>query len=248
MLICVVVDIPQMMEELRAAFAADYTLSREWRIGQLKALIRLIDEEGPALCEAMRIDLHKSPLEGFLTELALVKSEAITAVEHLDEWMTPIKTRNSALNIPCWSTTQRDPLGVVLIMGAWNYPMQLSLAPLVGAIAGGNCAVLKPGSYAVASSHALAIAINKHMDKQCIRVVEGNRAMTGALLKETFETTFFTGSAFVGKIVATACAQNLRPCVLELGGKSPVIVDKGAHIDHAVQRLIWGTFVNGVLC
>lgn len=143
------------------------------------------------------------------------------------------------------STTQRDPLGVVLIMGAWNYPMQLSLAPLVGAIAGGNCVVIKPGSYAVASSHALAIAIKKHMDGQCIRVVEGNREMTSAILKETFETTFFTGSAFVGKIVATACAQKLRPCVLELGGKSPSIVDKSANLDHAVQRLVWGTFVNG---
>jgi acyl-CoA reductase-like NAD-dependent aldehyde dehydrogenase len=237
-----------MMEELRSAFAADYTLSKEWRLSQLKALVRLLDEEGPALCEAMRKDLHKSPLEGFLTELALVKSETLTAIEMLDEWMTPTKTRNSALNIPSWSTTQRDPLGVVLIMGAWNYPMQLSLAPMVGAIAGGNCIVIKPGSYAVASSHALAIAIKKHMDSQCIRVVEGNRAMTGAILKETFETTFFTGSAFVGKIVATACAQNLRPCVLELGGKSPSIVDKSANLDHAVQRLVWGTFVNGEYC
>mmetsp|Transcript_28376 Transcript_28376/g.47958 ORF Transcript_28376/g.47958 Transcript_28376/m.47958 type:complete len:552 (-) Transcript_28376:421-2076(-) len=238
-------DIPQMMDELRSAFAADYTLSREWRISQLKAMVRMLDEEGPALCEAMRLDLHKSPLEGFLTELALVKSETLTAIEMLEEWMAPTKTRNSALNIPSWSTTQRDPLGVVLIMGAWNYPMQLSLAPMVGAIAGGNCIVIKPGSYAVASSHALAIAIKKHFDSQCIRVVEGNRSMTGAILKETFETTFFTGSAFVGKIVATACAQNLRPCVLELGGKSPTIVDKSANLDHAVQRLVWGTFVNG---
>ena len=234
-----------MMDDLRSAFTSDFTLSKEWRLSQLKAMARMLDEEGPALCEAMRLDLHKSPLEGFLTELALVKSETLTAIEMLDEWMTPTKTRNSALNIPSWSTTQRDPLGVVLIMGAWNYPMQLSLAPMVGAIAGGNCIVIKPGSYAVASSHALAIAIKKHMDSQCIRVVEGNRAMTGAILKETFETTFFTGSAFVGRIVATACAQNLRPCVLELGGKSPTIVDKSANLDHAVQRLVWGTFVNG---
>lgn len=159
--------------------------------------------------------------------------------------MTPKKTRNSALNIPCWSTTQRDPLGVVLIMGAWNYPMQLSLAPLVGAIAGGNCVVVKPGSYAIESSHALARAISKHLDNSCIKVLEGNREMTNALLNETFETTFFTGSAFVGKIVAQAAASHLRPCVLELGGKSPTIVDKSANLEHAVQRLIWGTFING---
>ncbi len=109
-----------MMDELRAAFAADYTLSYEWRISQLKALVRLLDEEGPKLCEAMKSDLGKSPLEGYLTELALIKSETLTAIEHLSEWMKPIKTRNSALNIPSWSTTQRDPLGVVLIMGVWN--------------------------------------------------------------------------------------------------------------------------------
>jgi aldehyde dehydrogenase (NAD+) len=190
-------------------------------------------------------DLHKSPLEGYLTELALVKAEIETALECLDEWMTPTKTGNSALNIPSWSTTQRDPLGVVLIMGAWNYPMQLTLAPLVGAIAGGNCVVVKPGSYAVESSHAMTQVISKYLDKECIRVVEGNREVTNALLKETFENIFFTGSAFVGKIVAQAAASNLRPCVLELGGKSPTIVDKSADLEHAAQRVIWGTFLNG---
>ena len=114
-----------MVESLRTSFASDKTLSREWRLSQLRAFLRMIEEEGPALCDAMLKDLHKSPLEGYLTELGLVKSEIETAIEHLDEWMTPIKTQNSALNIPCWSTTQRDPLGVVLIMGAWNYPMQV---------------------------------------------------------------------------------------------------------------------------
>jgi aldehyde dehydrogenase (NAD+) len=205
----------------------------------------MIEEDGPALCEAMRQDLHKSPLEGYLTELGLVKAEVETAIECLDEWMTPTKTSNSALNIPCWSTTQRDPLGVVMIMGAWNYPMQLTLAPLVGAIAGGNCIVVKPGSYAVAASRALALAIPKYFDRECIKVIEGNREITNALLKEPFETIFFTGSAFVGKMVAEAAARNLRPCVLELGGKSPTIIDRSAHLVHAVQRLVWGTFVNG---
>ena len=102
MCVFVCADIPQMMDDLRTAFAADYTLSREWRMSQLKALIRLIDEDGPALCEAMQADLHKSPLEGFLTELALVKSETLTAIAELDHWMSPTKTNNSALNIPSW--------------------------------------------------------------------------------------------------------------------------------------------------
>jgi aldehyde dehydrogenase (NAD+) len=122
-MLCVVfcVDIPKMMDSLRATFATDKTRSKAWRVSQLRAFLRMIDEDGPALCEAMQKDLHKSPLEGYLTELGLVKAEVETALECLDEWMTPIKTGNSALNIPAWSTTQRDPLGVVLIAGAWNY-------------------------------------------------------------------------------------------------------------------------------
>lgn len=118
---------PALVEGLRQTFATDKTRSKEWRFQQLRNFLKMIDEEGPELCEAMRQDLHKSPLEGYLTELGLVKAEIETAIENLDSWMEPIKTRNSALNIPCWSTTQRDPLGVVLIMGAWNYPMQVTL-------------------------------------------------------------------------------------------------------------------------
>jgi aldehyde dehydrogenase (NAD+) len=116
---------------------------------------------------------------------------------------------------------------------------------LVGAIAAGNCVVIKPGSYAVASSHALARVITKYFDQNCIRAIEGNRDITQALLDQSFETIFFTGSAFVGKMVAEAAAKNLRPCVLELGGKSPTIIDRSANLVHAAQRLIWGTFVNG---
>jgi aldehyde dehydrogenase (NAD+) len=121
------IDVPALVEGLRQTFATDKTRSKEWRFQQLRNFLKMIDEEGPELCEAMRQDLHKSPLEGYLTELGLVKAEIETAIENLDSWMEPIKTRNSALNIPCWSTTQRDPLGVVLIMGAWNYPMQVTL-------------------------------------------------------------------------------------------------------------------------
>lgn len=193
----------------------------------------------------MLADLHKSPFEGVVTELALVESEIHTALEKLSTWMTPTKKGNSALNIPCWATTQRDPLGVVLVMGAWNYPMQLSLAPMVGAIAGGNCVVLKPGSYAVHSSNCLARLIPQYLDPACVRVVEGNRTVTSALLKERFDKIFFTGSGFVGRIVARAAAEHMTPCVLELGGKSPCIIDKSANLEHTAKRLCWGTFVNG---
>ncbi len=180
--------------------------------------------------------MHKSAFESYVTELSVIESEIHVALEHLDEWMTPKKCSNSALNIPCWSTTQRDPLGVVLIMGAWNYPMQLTLAPVVGALAAGNCVVIKPGSYAVESSHVISRLVSKYMDPKVVRVAEGDRKVTSALLSEHFDHIFFTGSGFVGKIVAEAAAKHLTPVVLELGGKSPTIIDSSANLEHAAQR------------
>jgi aldehyde dehydrogenase (NAD+) len=197
-------DIVPVMAELRATFATEKTFSREWRVGQLHAFRRMLSEGQPELCEAMKADLHKSSFEGFVTELALVESEIATALAHLDEWMSPSFTANSALNIPCWSSTQQDPLGVVLVMGAWNYPMQLTLAPVVGAIAGGNCVMIKPGSYAPASSHAISRLVQKYLDPSCIKVAEGDRAVTTQLLEQRFDKICFTGSGFVGKIVPAA--------------------------------------------
>lgn len=238
-------DVANIVKGMKAVYATEKTFSREWRLQQLKQMAKMMDECEGELCAAMQADLHKCPFEGYATEIGVIKSELAHALDHLDEWMKPTKAQNSALNIPCWATTQRDPLGVVLIMGAWNYPMQLTLAPLVGAIAGGNCVVIKPGSYAVASSNALARVIKRYMDPECIRVIEGNRSITSALLEQRFELIFFTGSGYVGRIVAKAAAEHLTPCVLELGGKSPCIVDRSADIEHTVQRLVWATFVNG---
>lgn len=238
-------DVAPLVNGLRAVFGSDRTLSKQWRLQQLMQLKKMIIECKDELCEAMQADLHKSPFESMATELGLVISEIDTALGHLGDWMTPKRTANSALNIPCWSTTQHDPLGVVLIMGAWNYPMQLSLAPLVGAIAGGNCVLLKPGSYAVKCSNVLARVVPRYMDPECIRVVEGNREVTSAILKQRFDKIFFTGSGFVGRVVARAAAEHMTPVVLELGGKSPCIIDRTANMVHTAERLCWGTFVNG---
>ena len=237
-------DIPKIMQRLRRVFASDVTVKKEWRIQQLKNFILMIDEGCDEFCAAMKADLHKSAFESYSTELAMVRNECEYFIHHLDELMKPTYTENSALNVPAWSSTQQDPLGVVLVMGAWNYPMMLSLVPLVGAIAGGNCCILKPGSYAVESSHVLSKMIQKYLDPQAIVVVEGNRDMTATLLRHRFDLIFFTGSGFVGKIVAAAAAKFLTPTVLELGGKSPVIVDKSANLEHAAARIVWGTFIN----
>jgi len=236
--------VPCVIKELRTAFATDKTLSREWRLGQLNALLRLCSEGLPELQAAMKADLHKSPFECIATEIALVEAECRTAIAHLDEWMKPTYTKTSALNWPAGSYTVQDPLGVVLVMGAWNYPVQLTLAPVVGAIAGGNCCFIRPGSYAVETSHAMCRLVHKYLDNECIRIAEGDRTLTKAVLDQKFDLIMFTGSEFVGKLVAEAAAKHLTPTVLELGGKSPCIIDRSAHLTHAAQRLCWSTFLN----
>lgn len=213
-------------------------------MSQLEALERMITEERSVLQKALYEDLHKNPTECDLTELDFTVGEIHHAKRNLDEWMAPQNAAISSLNMPGKGQIAYDPLGVVLVMGAWNYPVMLTLAPVVGAIAAGNCVVIKPGSYAPAVSHALAKLIGKYMDREAIVVAEGNRDMTDALLKERFDCIFYTGSGFVGKIVAKAAAEHLCPVILELGGKSPCVVDETACLELAAMRLMWGTFLN----
>ena len=237
-------DIPKACEEMRTNFNLDKPTSLKWRKQQLKQLLKLCNEGRKEIHEALYKDLHKSATEADITEIDLVMSEIYHALEHVEHWMKPVSTKSTALNLPCSSELYYDPLGVVLIMSAWNYPFQLLMAPLVGAIAAGNCVMLRPASYAVNTSHCLAKLIGKYLDNECIRVTEGNRDVTTKLLEQKWDTIFFTGSTFVGKKIAEAAAKQLCPVVLELGGKSPCIVDKSANIEHAANRLIWGTFLN----
>jgi len=237
-------EVEQAMKDLRAAFATDKTRSIAWRKQQIGQLLKMLREGKGELCAAMKKDLHKSPFESFVTEISLVESECEEALAHLDQWVQPESTRTSALNWPGGSQTVRDPLGVVLVMGAWNYPTQLTLAPVVGALAGGNCVVIRPGSYAVETSHAICRLVDRYMDRECVRVAEGDRHLTTKILEQKFDTIFFTGSGFVGKIVAAAAAKHLTPTVLELGGKSPTIIDKSADLQHAAERVAWATFLN----
>lgn len=237
-------DIPEVVQEMRQVFAADRTLSRSWRMTQLEGMLRLCREGRGELQDAMKKDLGKSGFEAIVTEIGQVEAECVEAIAHLDEWMTPKSTKTSALNWPAGSYTVHDPLGVVLVMGAWNYPVNLTLCPVVGALAGGNCVLVRPGSYAVETSHTLCRLLHKYMDRDCVRVAEGDRTLTAVILEQKFDKIFYTGSGFVGKIVAEAAAKHLTPVALELGGKSPAIVDKSAHLVHAAQRLVWATFLN----
>jgi len=241
---CKMTAIAKDMEALRATFRTGKTRSKEWRVGQLHALQKLLTEGRAELCEAMSADLGKSAFEGYLTEISLVEHEIHGALNNIDTWMEPECVTTNMFNLPAESKVYNDPLGVVLVMGAWNYNVMLTLDPLVGAIAGGNCALVKPGSYAEKSAEVMQKLVAKYMDQECIRIVTGNRTVTAAVLEHKFDMIFFTGSTYVGKIVAAAAAKNLTPTILELGGKSPCIVDESANLTIAARRIVWGGLLN----
>ena len=237
-------EIPGMVGDLRTQFNAEKTLSIEWRLSQLQAFDRMLTEGREQLCQGMHADLHKSHFEGYMQEIAMMQQECYDVQKHLHSWMSDEAVNTNLFNAPASSCIKSDPLGVVLILGAWNYNVLLTLQPLIGAIAAGNCVVLKPGSYSVESGHAMARLVAQYMDSTCIRCVEGNRHVTTALLDQKFDMIFFTGSPNVGKIVAEAAAKHLTPTVLELGGKSPCIITASADVGVAATRSAWGGLMN----
>ena len=239
-------EVKTTVKDLRTTFSSGKTRSLEWRRKQLQALQRLLKVGRQQLCEAMKEDLHKSCFEGYITEVNVIEHEVQGALDHLDDWAAPDSVTNNLLNLPGRSFVYKDPLGVILIIGAWNYPVQLSIAPLVGAIAAGCCAVLKTPSdkYSGASSRTMAKLIETFLDQSAIRVVQGDRHATQAVLGQRWDKIFYTGGCSVGKMVAESAAKHLTPTVLELGGKSPCIVDASADLAIAAKRICWGAFMN----
>jgi len=235
-----------MVEALEESFRTGVTKTREWRMKNLQDLQRLMIEGKEELLQALKQDLHKSELEGYITENNLIENELQDAMDHLDQWMKPDRVSTDLLNIPASSYIIPDPYGVALIMGAWNYPVQLSIMPLVGCIAAGNCAVIKVPSpkYSPASSETMARLLQKYMDPKFFRVVTGDRNMIAPLLEERWDLIFCTGSHHLGKIVATAAGRHLTPTVLELGGQNPCIVEQSASIELASKRIVWGSMMN----
>jgi len=233
-----------LIDSQRAYFNSNATKPVQFRLEQLKKLKALLLDNQSLLDQAIHQDYGKSRFETLLTELFVVFDDIDTAIANLESWASRKPVPTNMLNEPSSSFIMPEPLGLSLIIGPWNYPYQLSLAPLVAAIAAGCTVVLKPSELTANSSGLLAKLLNEHFDRQYIAVVEGGVPVITALLEQKFDKIFFTGSVPVGKIVYQAAAKHLTPVTLELGGKSPVIVMPGSDLDLSVKRVIWGKFLN----
>lgn len=229
---------------LRRYFDSGATRSAAWRRGQLRGIDAFLREREAAIAEAIHADLRKPVAETWLTETAWLRSEIRYVLKHLRGWMRPKKVGVPLHYQPAHAFVEREPLGVVLIIGAWNYPLQLCLAPLIGALAGGNCAVVKPSEMAPATSALLFGELGRYVDPEAVRVAEGDAAFTASLLEHRFDHLFFTGSRRKGREVMAAAARHLTPVTLELGGKSPVIVTGKADLRLAARRIAWAKFLN----
>ncbi len=229
---------------LRESFDAGTTRDIDARLAQLAALRRGLRREEPRLARALAADLGKSRTESALTEIGVVTREIDHTMRHLRSWLRPSPLPPGLLLAPAAGELRRQPPGTTLIIAPWNYPVNLTLAPLVAAIAGGNTALVKPSEVAPATSAALTHLLRTHLDPAWVRVVEGAVPETTILLQQRFDLIFYTGSAAVGRIVARAAAEHLTPTVLELGGKSPVFVDDGVDLAATARRIAWGKFTN----
>lgn len=237
-------DYQELLTTQRDFFRAGKTLSVQSRIDGLKKLKKLIKSHEEELNEAIYKDLKKSVYETFSTELRQVHGELNIQIRNVKKWSRKRRVDTNLLNFPGSSYIQPHPLGVSLVIGAWNYPYYLCLAPLIDAISAGNTVVLKPSELTPHSSAAMARLINDHFEPGLMRVVEGDAKVSQALLAEKWDKIFFTGSPRVGKIVMEAAAKNLTDVTLELGGKSPAIVSDKTSAGLAARRIVWGKYTN----
>ncbi|XP_051865888.1 aldehyde dehydrogenase family 3 member B1-like [Pristis pectinata] len=229
---------------LRASFSAGKTRPLEFRCSQLNALLCLLRENEEGLLDALYADLRKSRFEALVTELRFVKNEAWTALNNLERWSRPEGVERSFVTKLDHCFIRREPLGVVLIIGTWSHPVRFLLTPLVGAMAAGNAAVLKPSEVSGRTSETLASLIPRYLDKECFAVFTGGPSETRRLLQYKFDYIFYTGGSPVGKLVMKAAAEHLTPVTLELGGKNPCYVSPDADPESTARRLVWGRFLN----
>lgn len=237
-------QIIQAVNNQKTFFSSNATKDINFRIQQLKKLRDSLIKYQPQILEALWKDLHKSSQEAYLTEMSIVFNELDYHIRNLKKWAKPQRVATPLFMLPSSSQIITEPLGVSLIVAPWNYPFQLLINPLIGSISSGCCTILKPSPESANLSAVVADMIAKTFDSSYITTIEGGREVNTILFNQRFDFIFFTGSPMLGKVVMQAAAQHLTPVILELGGKSPCIVDKGAHIDLAAKRIVWGKFMN----
>ena len=240
----VAVSTPALVARLRATYDSGTTRPLEWRRRQLLQIVKMLEENEEEFQQALAADLGKPRAEGYLTDIAFVISEIHLMLKNLKKWNKPQRVPTPLVTMPAKSKLIPEPLGVVLVIAPWNYPIQLLLVPVAGAIAAGNAVVMKPSEVSVATSTALARHVPRYLDQSAITLVEGGVPETTELLEQRFDHIFYTGNGTVGRVVMAAAAKHLTPVTLELGGKSPVIVDASADIDIAARRVAWGKWLN----
>jgi len=237
-------EVKQLLGSQQAYFRSGATRELSFRKKQLKRLRQMLSENREACEAALFQDLHKSAEEAFLTEIGFLIREINHAIKHVEDWAAPKSVPGSVLNFPSRSQILQQPYGNALIISPWNYPLMLALSPVVGAIAAGNTVVMKPSELAPHTSQLLANLAPRYFESEFLAVVTGGVSATQALLQEPWDYVFFPGSTRVGKIVMKAAAEHLTPVTLELGGKSPCIIDETAVISAAAKRVMYGKFVN----
>ena len=236
--------INNIVEKQREYFYTEETKDINFRISQLKLLKKIIIKNEEKLLIALKNDLNKSAFEAYETEIGTVLMELNYTIKRLRSWIKPKKVKTSITNFLSKSYIYSEPYGVVLIIAPWNYPFQLAISPLIGAIAAGNCAIIKPSEYATNTSKIVKEIINNNFKENFITVIEGGRDTNIKLLQQNLDYIFFTGSVSVGKAVMEEAAKSLTPITLELGGKSPCIVHSDADIKLAAKKIVWGKFLN----
>ena len=240
----IIESINSIVSQQREYFLTNETKSIDFRLKQLKKLKQAVEKYSDDIYDALWKDLHKCKEEAFMTEISIVLNEINDHIKNIKKWSKPKKVKTPLYLMPSKSHVMYEPFGVALIIAPWNYPFHLMFAPLVGAISSGCCAVMKPSPYSKNTSEVMQKIIDETFDAKYITMVQGHRDMNQALLAQKFDFIFYTGSPDMGRVVMEAASKNLTPVVLELGGKSPCIVDKDCNIDFAARRIVWGKTIN----
>ena len=238
-------SIDEIFELQNEFFNIQVTKNIDFRIKQLDTLKTAIEEYEGKIIEAINMDFDKCEFEAYETEVGITLSEIKHVRNKIKKWASPQKVKTPLTNPGAKTYIYKQPYGVCLIMSPWNYPFYLCISPLIGAIIGGNCAVIKPSELSLNTSKVIKEMIEKYFDKKYIAVIEGEIEENKYLLSKDFDYIFFTGSPAVGKIVMETASKNLTPCTLELGGKSPCIVDKNCDLDLSAKKIVWGKILNG---